>query len=74
MVIHNKTVMIYDIEVFPNTFHCVLLNTDNEELYKFEISERKIKYENLYNSLQILNIYYVDIITNTTMMLLLITL
>lgn len=41
MVIHNKTVMIYDIEVFPNTFHCVLLNTDNEELYKFEISERK---------------------------------
>lgn len=33
--------MIYDIEVFPNTFHCVLLNTDNEELYKFEISERK---------------------------------
>lgn len=66
--------MIYDIEVFPNTFHCVLLNTDNEELYKFEISERKIKYENLYNSLQILNIYYVDIITNITMMLLLITL
>lgn len=41
MVIHNKTVMIYDIEVFPNTFHCVILNTDNEELYKFEISERK---------------------------------
>lgn len=41
MVIHNKTVMIYDIEVFPNTLHCVLLNTDNEELYKFEISERK---------------------------------
>ena len=41
MVIHNKTVMIYDIEVFPNTFHCVLLNTDNEKLYKFEISERK---------------------------------
>ena len=33
--------MVYDIEVFPNTFHCVLLNTDNEELYKFEISERK---------------------------------
>ena len=33
--------MIYDIEVFPNTFHCVLLNTDDEELYKFEISERK---------------------------------
>lgn len=33
--------MIYDIEVFPNTFHCVILNTDNEELYKFEISERK---------------------------------
>lgn len=47
MVIHNKTVMIYDIEVFPNTFHCVLLNTDNEELYKFEISERKNQIQEL---------------------------
>lgn len=39
--------MIYDIEVFPNTFHCVLLNTDNEELYKFEISERKNQIQEL---------------------------
>lgn len=39
--------MIYDIEVFPNTFHCVLLNTDNEKLYKFEISERKNQIQEL---------------------------
>lgn len=39
--------MIYDIEVFPNTFHCVILNTDNEELYKFEISERKNQIQEL---------------------------
>lgn len=32
--------MIYDIEVFPNVFHCVVKDTDNEKLYKFEISER----------------------------------
>ena len=32
--------MIYDIEDFPNVFHCVVKDTDSEKLYKFEISER----------------------------------
>ena len=43
MLIHNKIVMIYDIEVFPNVFHCVVKDTNTGELYKFEISENQIE-------------------------------
>lgn len=49
MLIHNKTVMIYDIEVFPNVFHCAVKNTDNDEVYKFEISERKNQIDDIIN-------------------------
>lgn len=41
MVIHNKPVTVYDIEVFPNCFHCTCRCTENNELYTFEISYRK---------------------------------
>lgn len=39
--------MIYDIEVFPNVFHCVVKDANNENLYKFEISERINQIEQL---------------------------
>lgn len=41
MIIRNKKVCVYDIEVFPNVFHCTVINTDTDILYKFEISSRK---------------------------------
>ena len=41
MVIHNKAVVVYDIEVFPNCFHCCCRNTETDELHKFEISKRR---------------------------------
>lgn len=41
MVIHNKTVYPFDIEVFPNVFHCTCKNTETNQLYYFEISSRK---------------------------------
>ena len=41
MVIHDKTVTVYDIEIFPNCFHCTCKNTETNDLYTFEISERK---------------------------------
>lgn len=41
MCIRNKPVWTYDIEVFPNVFHCCCKNSETGELYKFEISERK---------------------------------
>ena len=47
MIIQNKIVYVYDIEVFPNIFHCTVKNTETNELYKFEISPRKIDLQNL---------------------------
>ena len=41
MKIREKTVYVYDIEVFINVFHCTLLNTETMELLKYECSERK---------------------------------
>lgn len=41
MKIREKTVYVYDIEVFINVFHCTLLNTETQELLKYECSERK---------------------------------
>ena len=41
MKIRNKTVLVYDIEVFQNIFHCSVKNTETGEIYKFEISERR---------------------------------
>lgn len=41
MKIRNKPVLVYDIEVFQNIFHCAVKNTETNEIYKFEISKRK---------------------------------
>ena len=47
MCIRNKPVWTYDIEVFPNVFHCCCKNSETGELYKFEISERKNQLQEL---------------------------
>lgn len=41
MIIQGKIVYVYDIEVFQNIFHCSVKNTETNNIYKFEISERK---------------------------------
>ena len=41
MIIRGKIVYVYDIEVFQNIFHCSVKNTETNNIYKFEISERK---------------------------------
>ena len=41
MIIRDKIVYVYDIEVFPNVFHCTVKNTETGELHKFEISCRR---------------------------------
>lgn len=41
MKIRNKIAYVYDIEVFPNIFHCTVKNTETEEFLFFEISSRK---------------------------------
>ena len=47
MWIRNKKVYVYDIEIFPNAFHCCAKDTETGELYKFEISERKNQLDKL---------------------------
>ena len=49
MIIHKQTVIVYDIEIFPNCFHCCCKNTETDELYKFEISERVNQLNELVN-------------------------
>lgn len=41
MIIHNSIVIVYDIEIFPNVFHCVCKDTETNKLYYFEISNRR---------------------------------
>lgn len=41
MIIYNKVVFVYDVEVFPNLFTCALLNTNSNKVGVYEISNRK---------------------------------
>lgn len=47
MKIKNKTVFVYDLEVFPNVFHCLLKNTETKDYLFFEVSERRNQIEQL---------------------------
>lgn len=47
MRIHNKSVVVYDIEIFPNVFHCCCKDTEEDKTYLFEISDRKNQLEQL---------------------------
>lgn len=47
MWIRDRLVVVYDIEIFPNCFHCCCKDTETDSLYKFEISERKNQLEEL---------------------------
>ena len=49
MIIRNKIVYVYDIEVFPNVFHCAVKNTETGEYLFFEISPRRNDVEKLIN-------------------------
>lgn len=41
MFIRKLKVVTYDIEIFPNCFHCTCKDTETQELLLFEISNRK---------------------------------
>lgn len=49
MIIYKQPVIVYDVEIFPNCFHCCCKNTETDELYKFEISERVNQLDELVN-------------------------
>ena len=41
MLLKNKTVFVYDIEVFPNLFTCTIKNTESKAIRSYEISDRR---------------------------------
>lgn len=47
MKIKERPVALYDIEVFPNCFHCTVSDSESHKKYKFEISNRKNQLEDL---------------------------
>ena len=47
MIIKERPVALYDIEVFPNCFHCTVSDSESHKKYKFEISSRKNQLEEL---------------------------
>ena len=55
MQIRGKTVLVFDIEVFHNIFHCSIKNSETNEIIKFEISSRKNQLEELVNFFKQLN-------------------
>lgn len=57
MIVRDKKVYVYDIEVFQNIFHCSVKNTETGEIYKFEISERKNQLRELVKFFKQVNTY-----------------
>ena len=41
MWIRDRVICVFDVEIFPNCFHCCCKDTETGRLYKFEISERR---------------------------------
>lgn len=75
MIIRNKTVYVYDIEVFPNVFYCTVKNSETGRFYMFEISQRKNQLDELVQFFHTVNeqhnwndLYTTDIQLNTDKM------
>ena len=47
MVVKDKVVYVYDIEVFPNVFSCTIKNTENQQIIIFEVSQRVNKIDSV---------------------------
>ena len=47
MLIRSDRAIVYDIEIFPNVFHCCCKDSEDGKIYKFEISERKNQLKDL---------------------------
>ena len=72
MIIHNKTVIVYDIESFPNFFCCTCKNTETQNIRTFEISVRQndiLELSNYFSNKELLfcgynNKHYDDVVIN----------
>lgn len=76
MIIHDKTVIIYDIESFPNFFCCTCKNTETQKIRTFEISARQddiLELSNYFSKKELLfcgynNKHYDDVVINYIIM------
>ena len=76
MIIHNKTVIVYDIESFPNFFCCTCKNTETQNIRTFEISVRQndiLELSNYFSNKELLfcgynNKHYDDVVINYIIM------
>lgn len=76
MIIHDKTVIIYDIESFPNFFCCTCKNTETQSIRTFEISLRQsdiLELSNYFSKKELLfcgynNKHYDDVVINYIIM------
>ena len=59
MKIKDKPAYVYDIEVFKNVFHCTILDSETEELYKFECSIRNNQMQELCDFFLTRDVYFV---------------
>ncbi len=59
MKIKGKSAYVFDIEVFPNVFHCTVKDTETDTLYKFECSERKNQIEEMCKFFLEQDVYFV---------------
>ena len=59
MKIKDKPAYVYDIEVFKNVFHCTILDSETEELYKFECSIRINQMQELCDFFLTRDVYFV---------------
>ena len=48
MIIKNRKANVYDIEIFPNCFHCTVYDTEDDKFTFLEISERKNQLDEFY--------------------------
>jgi len=47
MKLKNKNLHVYDVEIFPNCFHITSKDTENNKIYKFEVSCRKFELDKI---------------------------
>ena len=55
MKIKDYDANVYDIEIFPNCFHCTVYDTESKEYHRFEISERINQIDELYSYFYVTN-------------------
>lgn len=58
MKIKDKIVLVYDVECFPNMFTCTVLNSENNKIITYEVSDRRNELGKIVALFQMNNFYF----------------